>query len=136
MLPAPEVPGTWSKPNETPRKYQSGPSSCAAISEYGRPALPAQREEGARRRPRGIFEAPRDQVFAMDGKAQIGEEQPVFGPSSGLDMVPDTAGAGIGPTRREAHLERQGATGGRVRHGANSLMWIRQLVEAHLSLAG
>src|ERR1035437_9358761 len=28
--------------------------------EYGRPALPARREEGDRRRPRSIFEAPRD----------------------------------------------------------------------------
>src|ERR1035438_6441217 len=42
--------------------------------------LPARREEGDRRRPRGIFEAPRDQVFAMDGKAQVGQEQPVFVP--------------------------------------------------------
>src|ERR1019366_3470207 len=28
--------------------------------EYGRPALPARREEGVRRWPWGIFEAPRD----------------------------------------------------------------------------
>jgi hypothetical protein len=31
-IPAPAVSGTVSKPNETPRKYQSGPSSCAATA--------------------------------------------------------------------------------------------------------
>src|ERR1035437_4598662 len=32
VLPAPEIPGSVSKPNETPRKYQSGPSSWAATA--------------------------------------------------------------------------------------------------------
>ena len=32
LFPAPAVSGTMSKPNETPRKYQSGPSSCAATA--------------------------------------------------------------------------------------------------------
>src|ERR1019366_10673780 len=31
-LSGPAVSGTMSKPNETPRKYQSGPSSCAATA--------------------------------------------------------------------------------------------------------
>jgi hypothetical protein len=29
VLPAPEIPGTMSKPKGKPRKYQDGPSSCA-----------------------------------------------------------------------------------------------------------
>src|ERR1019366_4820057 len=35
VLPAPEIPGTMSKPKGRPRKYQDGPSSCLGTASSG-----------------------------------------------------------------------------------------------------